>query len=210
MSELKINPELLLAWAAGELSAADVSAVEAVLAGAPELARRATRFRKVVELMRTDDSRPVPAALLTEANSLFAERRTAKVGPGWFESLKRVVAALVYDSRPRAALAGLRSGASDSFQLSYESELADVDVQLDSLPLDAGDPPRWRMLAQVSPHGDVAVASAVLVHAGTLDPVAEVRADESGLIRIDVSSGRFDLLVAVGADVIVVPGVSPE
>ncbi|MBK8915592.1 MAG: hypothetical protein IPM64_13535 [Phycisphaerales bacterium] len=210
MSDMKLNPETLLAWAAGELPAAEACSVEAALAGAPELARRASRFRRVVELMRSDDSLPVPASLLAEAKALFAGRKAAVAAPGWLESLKRVVAALVYDSRPRAALAGLRSAASESFQLSFESEHADVDVQFDALPLDAGDPPRWRMLAQVTPRGDAAVESAVLVNAGTLDAVAQAAADETGLIRIDVSGGRFDLLVAVGGNLIVIPGVSPE
>ena len=92
----------------------------------------------VAETLGRDDSQAPPADVLAQVKALFADRRVA-TAPGLIETAARVIAELVYDSRPQVALAGVR-GAATAYQLAFESERVNAS-KISTLPVTK--PPPW-------------------------------------------------------------------
>jgi len=205
MKKQVIPYDRLLAYAAGELSADDACEVEAALARDRQLAATVERLRAVVHTMRTDDSLDAPPESIAAAKALFRARPSAG-GPPWLEGLRQIVAALVFDSRPQAALAGLR-GHSDTYQLAYESVPADVELEV---AVDPADRTRRRLRGQVSVHGELRAAGVALAAPGTFKPLALTTPDSSGMFRVVAPPGRFDLFIWLQESMIVLPNVEIE
>ena len=129
MSDGRVSYEQLIAYAAGELDCEAAERVKRHLASSHEGSAIVRRFQMVAETLRRDDSQAPPADVLARVKALFADRRMA-TSPGLLATAVRMIAELVYDSRPQVALAGVR-GAATAYQLAFESERADVDLEVE-------------------------------------------------------------------------------
>lgn len=192
--------ERLIAYAADELDEPEAAAVASHLATCAECAATLARFRTVRAVLRSDDSEAPPAATLVRARGLFAQRRPAPEA-NW---LQRVLARLTFDSRAGPALVGAR-GIGRGYQLAFESDVADVDLELEPGEEPAGD--RWRLLGQVAVHEDAPVAAVRLASPGTTTPVVQTTADEHGLFTLQAPLGRYDLLVSLPRVLLVLPDI---
>jgi len=162
-------------------------------------AAESSTVRETIELIRTvhrtisEDQTFEPSA-----PALRAARR-ALSGPTLAEravrGVRRIVAALEFDSRATPAMAGLRGPATE-FQLAFTSEVANVD--LDMSPGRSGDGSRWVLRGQVDSEAPAAVRSATLCPIGSPEPVARATLDESGLFKMEVPSGSYELTLEMG------------
>ncbi len=199
--------ERLIAYAVGKLPRAEADLVEAFLARNPEAAQTVERFRQTLASLNADDSVAPPTDTLERAKALFAERRVPREAPSlsWIEQLQRTVAALIFDSRPQLALAGFRGG-SDEYQLGYETD--DVAIDIEVAP--ATDDDRRTLMGQVSASAESRAECVVLSSPGSFEPITMATPDSSGIFELNSESGVFDLLVAVGDRLIVVPNLEVQ
>ncbi|MFO0838765.1 MAG: hypothetical protein U1D55_09570 [Phycisphaerae bacterium] len=194
----QVAPDKLIAYAAGELPANETSQVEAAVQCSPELARQVEATRRLISLMRCDDSVSPPAATIARAKAVFQPKPTAM--PEWFSTLGRVVASLIFDSRMQPALAGFR-GDQDGFSLSFQADRAEIDLQVE--PATGSEPPgTWNVTGQVS---DLSAHAVELAWAwsdeGTL--VRAVQSDSHGAFAFQTLPGTYDLLVKLEDRVLV-------
>lgn len=78
--------------------------------------------------MKTDISEDAPADIVAYAKNIFRERAAARHAP----LLRRIVAALSFDSMNVAPAYGIRSSAVASRQLLYSAESNDLDLRITS------------------------------------------------------------------------------
>lgn len=204
MHDAKVTYEQLIQFAAGELSGAEQQRVAAFVQNSPQAAATVAAFRHAAEALRTDASVAPPAETLARAKQLFATRPQPAAAPSWLERAQRLLASLVFDSRPQAALAGVR-GAGSGFQLAFESTVADVDLSAEPSADDT-----WRLMGQVTPRSGVGVVELVITLHGTLAPIRTVSTDEHGVFTLEIPPGNFDVFVAVQNTVVVLQNVDLE
>lgn len=124
--------ERLADLAEGRLSAAERDEVRAHLAGCRRCAARAAQIERVTHLMHTDAGEDAPAAALANVLRMFrphaAAARAAQDGPSL---VRRLLAALTFDSARLAPAHGVRAGAGASArQLLFNAGDVDVDLRL--------------------------------------------------------------------------------
>ena len=192
--------ETLLAYAAGELAEAEAAPVAARLAVEPEAAATVALYRAVRDTVANDDSVAPPAAFLARAKGIFPRRPREATGP--LAALRRVVATLSFDSRSGLALAGYRGGAAAGYQLAYESDAGDVDLQLEPGAAPAAP---WRLLGQVGVDDETPGIRVVLAPVGAAAPAAETEADPHGVFSAQVMPGTYEMTVTLPTAVMVVP-----
>lgn len=213
MSRHHSSYDNLIRYAAGELDELSAANVASHLTDCETCATTVARYRNAQQIIRHDRTAAPPTATLDRAKGLFARfgPQPAPAPPGIVETLRRVVARLTFDSREGYALAGLR-GAASGYQVSYESDEADVDVRVEPVSgLSAGG---WQLLGQIdvwnSGHGggtDVKSIPVTLATSGADDPVVKVEADQHGFFTIRTEPGRFDLHVQLSQDLLVLPNL---
>jgi len=200
-----ITDQDLMAYAAGEIEGEAARRVETRLDSDPAAARRVALYRLTADTLAGDDSVAPPPATVARAKAIF-NRRPVTPRPSLIERLEAVVAQLVFDSRLQP-LAVRASDASRRFQLAFEADAAEVDLQGEFLPgaEPAGD--RWRLMGQVSAASSAANVEVVLTRAGEPTTAAETHADPGGVFAVNVSPGRYDIRVHLPAGLIVLPDV---
>lgn len=207
MSDGRVSYEQLIAYAAGELDCEAAERVKRHLASSHEGSAIVRRFQLVAETLRRDDSQAGPADVLARVKALFADRRVA-TSPGLLETAVRMMAELVYDSRPQAALAGVR-GAATAYQLAFESERADVDLEVEP-DGDAGSGLR-RISGQITPSRESdEVRSVAFVSPGTSEIASTIKPDEHGVFGVTVASGKYDLVITLSDTQVVLANVEIE
>lgn len=207
MSDGRVSYEQLIAYAAGELDCEAAERVKRHLASSHEGSAIVRRFQLVAETLRRDDSQAAPADVLARVKALFADRRMA-TSPGLLETAVRMIAELVYDSRPQVALAGVR-GAATAYQLAFESERADVDLEVEP-DGDAGSGLR-RISGQITPSRESEeVRSVAFVSPGTSEIASTIKPDEHGVFGVTVASGKYDLVITLSDTQVVLANVEIE
>lgn len=206
MSTPNISFEQLVAYAAGELTAPERLAVEQHIAQNPAAAAAVSLYRSLRDAARADDTVAPPAATLAAAKQLMADQLARKpaAGSGWLETLRRTVADLVFDSRPRLAAAGLR-GAGESYQLAFESPAASIDLEIERYV--EGGQTRFRLMGQVTPNAQIAIGTVALSAPGAFVPVTMTQADERGVFSLSTEAGTYDVLITVEDAIVILPGV---
>lgn len=210
MSQPEIGDERLLAYAAGELDAAQAAAVKARLAVSPEQAATVARYQAVRAILRRDDSVAPPATVLARARAIFPA--ATATGPvqwlGLTDAVRRVVAELTFDSgRGQApALAGFRGG-DPARHLVFEAEGTIVDLHLEPL---ADEDQRWLITGQVETG-----ASAPGVVVGLIPELYDASAfavttDAHGGFHFTVAAGRYTILIRLPESVVVLPNLVIE
>lgn len=89
--------------------------------------RELESLKKTIGLMQSDATEDAPKALIEHARNIFRARISATREPSF---LRRIVAALTFDSLTAAPAFGLRSQTSAGRQLIYSAEAADIDVRV--------------------------------------------------------------------------------
>ena len=128
--------------AEGRLSPEEAAEERAHLADCTRCAGQAAQLGHLAALMRADTSEDAPAALVSDVVRMFRARRaTAEPEPGL---LRRLVAALTFDSSSLTPAFGVRSGqAAPARQLLFSAGDLDVDLRL------AQGPEGWTVSGQV-------------------------------------------------------------
>jgi anti-sigma factor RsiW len=204
MPKKKVTTEMLIAYAAGELDADATARVQAVIADSPADAARLARIRATLATMRGDDSVAPSREALILAKAIFRHGQDAR-RTHWWQRLEQVVATLVHDSRAQPALAGYR-GVGDAVQLSYESELADIDLELS--PSGTQEHAAWTVMGQVSARPPAAIVSVVLVSRSQGGAQIEIEPDEHGLFTLRADAEEYDLFIRIADKVIALPDLN--
>ncbi|MGH9871877.1 MAG: hypothetical protein ACRD9S_05345 [Pyrinomonadaceae bacterium] len=89
-------------------------------------AQQVERVEQVLGLMKTDTATDAPRDILAYAVNIFRGRENSREP----SLLKRIVAALSFDSSSNLAPVGVRSGQSTSRQLLYSAEENDIDLRI--------------------------------------------------------------------------------
>src|SRR5215212_1752688 len=122
-----ITFERLADMAEGRLSAEESAAEREHLSTCRRCSAQAAELERVTTLMRADASVDAPRDLVFNAIQLFHSRRTESA-PGL---LRRIVAALTFDSSTRTPAFGVRSGqTAPARQLLFGAGDFDVDLRL--------------------------------------------------------------------------------
>ncbi len=208
MSNAKIKYRQLIAYAAGELPAEEAAEVQAYLAANPSAAEPVALYGQARAALQDDQGADPPADVVAKAKRIFAGAQSDPA-LGWLARLEQFIAELVFDSRAEPALAGYR-GAAMTFQLSFECELASVDLEAEPL-VDGNavgpDESQWRIMGQVDLRQPDSLIELALVEQGTGAKVADTVADEHGMFALEVKAGRYDLLLRVGDKVVVLRNI---
>ncbi|MHC5002241.1 MAG: anti-sigma factor [Planctomycetota bacterium] len=200
---MTIRYQDLIAYAAGELSADRAAGIEALLATDPGARQTVEQFRAARASFAADDSVAPPAEAVARAKAVFDAAALARPSR-WWETLDRIVASLVFDSRVQPA-AVRYADAGDRIQLSYEAAGADVELQAERTD-DTGPSRRWRLTGQVAADRS-ATCRVVLLDSERGGPVVEATTDERGMFVLEIEGGRYDLAVGVGDELVVIPAL---
>ena len=116
--------------AEGRLSPEETAEERAHLAGCTSCAAQAAQLGHLTALMRADTSEDAPAELVSTVVRMFRARQAQAAEPGL---LRRLVAALTFDSSSLQPAFGVRSGqAAPARQMLYSAGDLDVDLRLAS------------------------------------------------------------------------------
>lgn len=162
------------------------------LAGCRLCAADFERLGHVLQLMRTDDSKDAPRDLLAYAKGLFSVRETSSDR----SILRRIVAALTFDSLTAAPEFGVRSSETSTRQLIYSAKNGDLDLRLTP----QGD--RWLVMGQLllpnCGEGQVEIKSESDSASAELNELCE-------FVLPPVAAGRYSLILRLANLEIEVP-----
>jgi len=114
--------------AEGRLSPEEAADERAHLDACTSCAGQAAQLGHLAALMRADSSEDAPPELVSGVVRMFRARRAAEARPGL---LRRLVAALTFDSSSLTPAFGVRSGqAAPARQLLFSADDLDVDLRL--------------------------------------------------------------------------------
>lgn len=207
MNPKRLSYDSLIAFAAGDAAGSEAESVRRELEADPSAEQVVRRFQRVVKTLRSDDSVAPPTDVVLRAKQLFTERPVPSQ-PGWLDSLRHIVADLVYDSRPQLAVAGVR-GAVAAYRLSFECALADIDFEIERHQEDGGE--ICRVTGQVSVRDRTASAKSIaFVARGADQAVVTVTPDQYGAFDADVAPGVYYLAINVSEETVVLADVDIE
>lgn len=184
------SPHILFADLAdlAEERTAISAAVQEHLAICLSCANALQALTKTIGLMRSDDTQDAPEPLLEQTRSFFR----AGVPTGRESSLlRRIVAALTFDSLTAAPAFGLRSQTTAGRQLIYSAETADIDVRV------GRNNEEWEISGQVlgsaCTSGDVDLESDTFSASAKLNELSEFSfsAVPAGAYKISVRLPEF-------------------
>lgn len=123
-----ISFERLTDMVEGRLTADEARGERAHLQACTRCTEQASQLGRVTQLMRADASEDAPRDIVFNAVQMFRTRPVAVAAPG---ILRRIVAALTFDSAALAPAFGVRSGQSATArQLLFSAGDLDVDLRL--------------------------------------------------------------------------------
>ena len=203
-----ISCEDLVALALGELEPARRAEVEASIAASPAAARTLASVTLAVQTMRADDSIAPPSDVVRRVLGLI--RAASPTLPSLMDvaghladQVREFLCTLVRDTLTDPALAGFR-GTTESRHLSFECQIAEIDLQVSPTDNDA----RRTIRGQVAPLNDDAVARIAWRSTLTGSAEQEIPADESGVFVLECPVGVYELSARVGDSVVRIPPIN--
>ncbi len=182
----------------GRLTAEEQASAQTHLAQCAQCAGQSAELERVTGLMRSDTSEDAPRDVLFNAIQLFGARAVEAEKPGL---LRRLVAALSFDSGTLAPAFGVRSGAPASArQLLFSAGEVDVDLRI------AHGGTGWAVSGQVlgaCTGGRVELLAASDARAARAD-----LNDQCEFVLPPVPSGEYTLRLLIDNVEIEVPGLS--
>lgn len=118
--------EKLADLAEGRVSSEERAGLQSHVSSCPRCAEKLGGLEGVIGAMRTDQSEDAPPALVANAINLFRSRAVAKEP----SLIKRIAAALNFDSFQMSPAYGVRSGQSAARQLLYSAGDYDLDLRV--------------------------------------------------------------------------------
>lgn len=209
----KITTDQLLAYADGELDPAAAEQIEAHVQNDPEAAATLERYQRMRTLTAADDSIAPPDNVVERAKAIFRPRsRGAKAGE-WWRSLEEAIASLIYDSRLQPA-AVRYADAGQRFQLTYEVDEVEVDLQFDraARSSESGaktNEQRWRVMGQITGEAPTA-AQPIAIQRTDGEVIAETEIDDRDMFTAELSPGRYDVLIGHDEQAIRLSGIELE
>ena len=201
---MTIDLQILLDYADGGLPAGERERVERHLATAPDARATVALYRSVRDATAADDGIDAPPEAVRWAMSIFRTKQREDRAPSVLGRLGAVIATLIDDSA--LIPVPLRSASGTARQLLFQSEDVEIDLEVACAP--EGED-RWRIIGQVSGAG-AASARIVAVPDGATQPIAEARADDAGMFRLEVPAAPLDLCVELPGRIISLPGIAPH
>ncbi|HYJ47793.1 MAG TPA: hypothetical protein VEV81_14345 [Pyrinomonadaceae bacterium] len=131
--------EKLADLAEGRLNTGESEALQAHTSACSRCAEKLGGLERVVGLMRSDEAENAPEELISRAVNLFRSRAASKEP----SLVKRLVAALSFDSFQMSPAYGVRSGQAQARQLLYTAGNYDLDLRVTQ----AGE--AWNLSGQV-------------------------------------------------------------
>lgn len=201
--------EELLAYVARELPADEAAHLAARLERDPDAARTVHLLRLLLDASRVGAD--PPAASVAAAKALYRDRvarAASRSAAGAWSALRRIAATLLFDSRATPAFAGSR-GAASGYQMTFESELGEIDIDVAGAAPGASEGVIRGQLVRPGPGPASASTSATVAVAapGQFRPLSAADIDAEGMFTLRAPPGRYDLLVAWGDGVVVLPDV---
>ncbi len=201
MSSHPVPYERLIDYAADDLSDLEAAAVAAHVATCMECAATVSRYRTVRRAMESVNSVGPSLAAMARARALFRHAQPA-VRANRLHGLLPVMARLAFDSQKGPLLMGLR-GAGDVRHILFESEVADVDLQME--PVTEHGQTVWHILGQVGLDEPPRAIPIALVQTGASLPSVEMDADDHGTFSIRAVKGQYDLHVRLPSALLILP-----
>lgn len=191
MSQSPITTEQLVAFVAGDVRGPEADALRRAVSQDAEATEQLAELERLAGFLSAEKDAQAPDSAVRLALRAFRQSR-----PGLIESVRgsvrRVVAALEFDSRMPSAAFGLR-GSAHATQLTFACDEATLDLEIT-----AGGPLGWRIQGQIdSELEDAPTIEVVPSHHET--SISQASADEDGQFVIDASAGSFSLRVAIGS-----------
>ncbi|HEY0407397.1 MAG TPA: hypothetical protein VGC89_16815 [Pyrinomonadaceae bacterium] len=109
------------------LSDQERAAAQAHVSGCSRCSEQLARIEQTINLMRTDESKDAPRDVLASVMNMFRARSAAASEPSL---VRRVLAALNFDSTTLAPAYGVRSGQAAARQMLYSAGENDVDLRV--------------------------------------------------------------------------------
>lgn len=184
MSSQWTDIERLVSLALGELDAAEAAALRARVDREPELRATFARLAAAAGFLRDEAGAAPSNEALRRAKRLLREARPSAL-ERLDDGLRRLIAALDFDTRLTPAVAGIRGGAGTA-QVAFSSDAADIDLEI----APSGDG-LWRLVAQIDADedGDWEIT---VVDRATDVAVQELLARD-GAFRIELGAGTYTL-----------------
>lgn len=112
--------------AEGRLTNDERAGAQAHLAGCSRCSSQLTRMEQTINLMRADETQDAPRDVLSSVVNLFRQRAAVKEP----SLVRRVLAALNFDSTTLAPAYGVRSGLATARQMLFSAGDNDLDLRL--------------------------------------------------------------------------------
>lgn len=182
----------LIAYLLGETDEKESAHVSGHVAGCEACAASLSRAMSVQQTLRADrELAPGPsAAAIERVKSLVMPHHAASRPSAAIDVMRRVVAALTYDSRTVGAQAGLR-GESTSYLLSFAHGHLSLDVEIEPSIDKASE--HYSLIGQLS--GEAVDEPDEVVIVGGRGFTSIVPCDDSGVFAVVLEPGRYDVLV---------------
>lgn len=177
-----ISYQRLVDWSDGRLTPDEQTTLAEHLATCTRCRSEAARIERILRVMRSDDSRDAPPALIAQAVAAF-RRRVVEPNPTLIE---RLAAVLRFESTPLAPAMGLRSESAAERQLLFTANEFDIDLRLSE------ENGGWRVRGQLL-GADVGAGIAQLVGS---DRTFQAEIDASSSFALSPApAGRYSLIL---------------
>ncbi len=189
--------DAVLAFAWGETTGAVAERITDHLGGCAACQATVDRVRLVRETLAAEAS-PLPMpSVMDRAKAIFPVRphpAGATRLPSACEAMKRVAAALAFDSRRGFGLAGLRAGPGDQgnhYQMVFEHPRASIDLDIATGPAEA------TVMGQVSLVDGDDLPLEVVIFGDDEAEVARTMTDEGGMFTVTLAPAQYSVDVAL-------------
>lgn len=136
-----LSSERLLDFVEGRLPPAEQSKVEAHLASCAACSSQAAAFKRIIAVMRSDETQDAPEYVVNRAIRLFRAQHPRTAEPG---IRRRLVAALRLDSAQQRLAFGMRAAPHATRELLFDiDDESELEVRIE--PADGG----WRVAGQI-------------------------------------------------------------
>jgi anti-sigma factor RsiW len=159
-----ISFEKLLDFVDDRLDPNEREALSAHLVSCSDCANERERLGHLIELMKTDNGDDAPAHLLAKVKDLLHQKTPSQL-------LKRIVAALAFDSHVQTPEYAVRSMQSQSRQLLFSA--GEIEVDLRVATLEDRVQIKGQLLGAVADHGTVALEGQSEWQAAALNELQE-------------------------------------
>lgn len=180
------NTDSLIRLAEGELDDTQAARLREAIAGNPALVSRLRTVEAIIAFLREEPATEPSKNATKSARKLFKHR--AGVVESVREGVRRIVAALDFDTRLPAAAMGFR-GSGSAVQVGFSCDECEIDIELDE-----ASPGVWRCRGQIDTDLPAPFTVRVL-GASDRGVVHEQATDERGAFLAELGVGSYLIVI---------------